>query len=419
MPLTVHAAPVVLTMTGDDPARDGVLRDAAVAVDGDRIAGVGPVGEVAGRFPDARVRRWPGVITPGLVNAHAHLQYTDFAHLASSGLPFPEWLLALNRERAGYTEARWQESARRGVHLMLKSGTTAVADVVTHACVLVPVARSGIRGVSYIEVLADDAAWAAKRRDRFFAALDTPVGRTLGVSPHTPYSVGSAVFRELVAVARERGLRMHPHLAESADEVEFVRSGTGSFADVHHALGTTHELLDAGSGLAPGGYLDTLGALGPDVHVAHGVHLDAADRALLRERGTAVALCVRSNATLKAGEAPVADYLTEGSPLALGTDSLASGPSLDLWEEASAVRELALRQGYTAPDLDARLVTAATLGGAQALGLPAAGHLTEGGPADLAVFKVPTDLDPHTSLITHGAGSCVGTVLGGRLVHRR
>ncbi|NUU25987.1 MAG: amidohydrolase family protein [Streptomycetaceae bacterium] len=417
MPLTVHAAPVVLPMTGE-AVGEPPLRDGAVAVDGARIAAVGPLHEVTARFPRARVRRWPGVLTPGLVNAHTHLQYTDFGHLAASGLPFPEWLAAMNRERADYTEARWQESARRGCHLLLKSGTTAVADIVTNRSVLVPVARSGIRGISYLEVIADGPRWAAKRRARLLDALATPVGRTLGVSPHSAYTVGTSVFREAVAVARERGLRLHPHLAESAHETEFVRDGTGPLETVNRVVGFDHELLDGGSGLTPGAYLDSLAALGPDVHVAHGVHLDAADRAVLRERGTPVALCVRSNATLQAGEPPVAAYRAEGSPIALGTDSLASSPSLDLWEEAAAARELAVRQGYTAADLDHRLVAAATIGGATALGLADAGRIREGGPADLAVFDVPTDGDPYTALVTAGGGRCVGTVLDGRLVHR-
>ncbi|UGQ14721.1 amidohydrolase family protein [Yinghuangia sp. ASG 101] len=414
MPLTTHTAPVVVTMTGEPPIRDG-----AVTVDGDRVTAVGPAAEVVKRHPDARVRRWDGVLTPGLVNAHTHLQYTDFAHLAASGLPFPEWLAALNRERADYTEARWQESARRGVHLMLKSGTTAVADIVTDPCVLTPVDRSGMRGISYIEVISDSPRWQAERRAKLLAVLETPLARTLGVSPHTPYTVGTAAFTDAVAIARARGLRVHPHLAESAHETEFVRDGTGPLAALNRTFGFAHELLAAGSGLTPTGYLDAIDALGGDVHVAHGVHLDAADRAVLRERATPVALCVRSNAILDAGVPPVADYLAEGSPIALGTDSPASSPSLDLWEEAAAVRELALRQGYTAADVDARLVEAATVGGAAAMGLTDAGRLAPGTRADFAVFAVPVDGDPHTALVTEGGGRCVGTVLGGRMVHRR
>jgi cytosine/adenosine deaminase-related metal-dependent hydrolase len=146
------------------------------------------------------------------------------------------------------------------------------------------------------------------------------------------------------------------------------------------------------------------------------VHVDAGDRALLRERQTVVALCTRSNAVLQAGEAPVADYLAEGSPLAIGTDSLASSPDLDLLAEARATRDLARRQGFEHPE--ELLVNALTRGGAQALGQDL-GTIREGARADLAAFDVPVEGDPYASLVEHGAGRCVATVLGGRLVHRR
>ena len=153
---------------------------------------------------------------------------------------------------------------------------------------------------------------------------------------------------------------------------------------------------------------------------------DAPDRALLRDRGTAVALCVRSNRILGAGEPPVAAYLDEGNVVAVGTDSLASTPSLDLLDEAVALRDLARRQGYDAADLDRRIVEAATVGGAQAMGLDDIGVLRPGARADLAVFEVPVTASgagrgsaAYTAVLELGAGRCVATVLGGTLVHRR
>jgi cytosine/adenosine deaminase-related metal-dependent hydrolase len=220
----------------------------------------------------------------------------------------------------------------------------------------------------------------------------------------------------MVAAARSRGLRLHPHLAETSDEAEWVLSGSGAFASMVERFGFDFELMGVGAGTSPVRHCDELGGLGPDVHVAHGVHVDADDRALLRERQTVVALCTRSNAVLQAGEAPVADYLSEGSPVAIGTDSLASSPDLDLLAEARATRDLARLQGLQRPE--EALVRALTVGGAQALGLDV-GTLREGGRADLAAFDVPVEGDPYANLLEHGAGRCVATVLGGRLVHRR
>ncbi|MFZ5852520.1 MAG: amidohydrolase family protein, partial [Actinomycetota bacterium] len=125
------------------------------------------------------------------------------------------------------------------------------------------------------------------------------------------------------------------------------------------------------------------------------------------------------NAVLGAGEPPVAAYLAEGVPLAVGTDSLASSPSLDLVAEGVALRALARRQGAPAAGLDRAVVTALTAGGAAALGLTDAGVLAAGARADLAVFDVPVTGDPWAALLDHGTGRCLATVLRGRLVHRR
>jgi cytosine/adenosine deaminase-related metal-dependent hydrolase len=239
------------------------------------------------------------------------------------------------------------------------------------------------------------------------------------LSPHTLYTLGTGVFRAVVALARTRGLRLHPHLAETLDEEEYVLAGTGRFADAAATFGLALELTGRGAGVSPALHLDALGGLGPDVHVAHGVHCGAADRALLRERRTAVALCARSNATLQAGAAPVAAYLAEGNVVAVGTDSLSSAPDLDLLAEAAALRDLAHRQGYPGADLDRRIVEAATAGGAAAMGLDDVGVLRPGARADLAGFDVPTDGDPYAALLDSGAGGCVATVVAGRVVAGR
>ena len=427
--LTLHAAPLVLPMTF------AAIPDGAILVDHDRVVAVGARADLAAAHPDARVRDWPGILTPGLVNSHAHTQYFDFGDLATSGLPFPEWLHQMVARRATFTDAMWQESTRRGLHAYLETGTTAVADIVTEPVVLSAIARSGIRGVAYIEaVFADDESWAAGRRAEFLAAVDGAGAPVRGVSPHTPFTISTGVYEDCVRIAREGGRRLHPHIAETAQESEYVLTGTGPFADNAKQFGLDFsDILDRGTGLTPVEWADARGALGADCHIAHGVHVSASDRALLRERGTAVALCVRSNRILDAGEPPVAAYLREGSPIGVGTDSAASTPSLDLLDELRALRGVAREQGYDAEDLDRRLVEAATLGGAAALGLDEGperiGRLEPGVRADFAVFAVPAaalgaagasaapGTDPYRLLIDHGR--CVATVLGGTIVHRK
>jgi cytosine/adenosine deaminase-related metal-dependent hydrolase len=424
MQTTLHSAPIVLPVTAE-PIGDG-----AVLVEGDRVLAVGPRAELAAAHPDVRERAWAGVLTPGLVNAHAHLQYTDFEELNSLDEPFHAWIAKVTAKRSSFTDAMWGESTRRGLHLMLRSGTTAVADIVTDpAGVLPPTARSGIGGISYLEIVFEDArSWSETGRRLLLERLGSgPAGRQLGVSPHTPYTVAAAVFADCVAIARDKGLRIHPHVAESPAESEFVLTGTGPFAAVMTNFGKAMELIrDGGSGLSPVAFLDKLGVFGPDVHAAHCVHCDAADREVLRGRGVHAALCVRSNKILQSGQAPVADYLRENAPFGVGTDSLASTPSLDLLEEAAALRAQARAQGYAQDDLDRRIIEAATLGGAAAMGLAEAGRIEPGARADLAVFEVPgyrelaPEAVPGALLDAAAAGEhrCLGTILGGTIVHR-
>lgn len=404
--LTAHTAPVVLTMTGPP------LLDAAVVVDGDRIVAVGH--DVAP--PGARVRAHRGVLLPGLVNAHTRLEYGPrFADLATGGLASPAWIGELTARRHGMLAADWLVEARGSVHALLRTGTTCVADVVTFGPGVRAAALAGLAGTSYVEASsADDNGWPAERA-RVQALLDAG-GRPVGVSPHT-LTLSSEAFRDVCVLARSRGLRLHPHLAETVEEAELVLSGAGAFALSLQGIDLAHDLLGDGAGRTPAEHVDALGGLGPDVHVAHGVHLSASDRELLRLRSTAVALCTRSNAVLRAGQAPVAALLAEGSPVALGTDSLASSPDLDLLAEARACRDLAVRQGASPDGLAERLVRAATVDGAAAIGVDA-GRLVVGARADLAVFDVPTAA-PYAALIEHGAGRCTATVVAGRLVHRR
>lgn len=408
---TLHAAPVLLPLAGP-PIADG-----AVVLAGDRIAWVGPRREWT---DPATVVEWPGVLAPGFVNAHCHLQYTSYADKCQPGVDFLEWIAEFPARNQAMSEQDWQQSTLDGVAELVRTGTTAVADIAAHAVVVQVLAESGLAGISYVETVGADGANWPQRRAALLAVLGRPSTRRLGVSPHAVYSLGTAVVRDCVALARQRGLRLHPHAAESPYEVEYVATGSGPFAAANRRWQLAMELVaSGGSGRTPVAELAELGALGPDSHVAHGVHCDAADRAILRAAGSPVALCPRSNAVLGVGEAPVAAYRAEGNPVAVGTDALSSTPSLDLLADVAALREIALRQGSPEPGLDRWLVEAATAGGAAAVGLPDAGVLRPGARADLAAFDVPLGpgVDPYTALVRHGTGRCVGTVLAGRTVH--
>lgn len=411
-PIAVYSADVVLPVTA------APIRDGAVAMSDGHILGVGTRAGMIERYPTGSHVHWDGVLMPGLINAHTHLNYCHAAHLYDNGKPFPEWIQDMPPIIAATTPEQWRASAEQGIAAMLASGTTAAADVVTGAAALSAQFDAGLAGVSYFEVvLADEPRWA-QIRPEFMAVLEAAPPTGIGVSPHSAYTVDTSVLADLGDIARGRGIRLHPHGAEQTDEVAFVANGTGMFAEWATIGGLGMALLDGGSGRTPIAELDSVRLLGPDSHIAHGVHADASDRALLRARGTAVALCPRSNLRLDCGTAPVAAYRAEGNVVGIGTDSLSSSPSLDLLEEVQAVRKLALSQGSPEPGIDQWLVAALTLGGASALGRADIGRLDVGARADLTVIAVDTDGDPYAAVVAAGAGRCVATIVAGEVRHQ-
>ncbi|WP_040167120.1 amidohydrolase family protein [Microbacterium gorillae] len=417
--VVVYSARLVLPITAP-PIVEG-----AVAVRDGRILHVGDRAWVrellAERGEEHHEVRVDGILMPGLVNAHSHLQYTGMAEVGRRRhAGFEDWGAAFD---AVYEPGArdWHADAVDGARQMIRAGITSVADIVTDAEALGVLGETGLNGITYWEVMSwTNADWRDGGRDRIVAELDRiPLTPGAGLSPHAPYSLDTEPLLEIPDLVRQRGLRTHLHLGESA--LEGHRPGTAPDDPWRFVkVDSFRSLRDAGFGASATEFVDQLGVLGPDCHIAHGVYMTATDRALLRARGTSVALCPRSNEVIGLDEPPVAAYLVEGSPLAVGTDSLSSSPSLDLMADVAALVRIARSQGYTNRDLHARLLAIATLGGARALGLDVGpdrtGYLAVGARADLAFFAVDGDAaDGIAALAEDAAGRCVGTVIAGEL----
>jgi cytosine/adenosine deaminase-related metal-dependent hydrolase len=228
------------------------------------------------------------------------------------------------------------------------------------------------------------------------------------------------VFRDLCGIAAERGMRVHAHVAESALERSYYQSGNAEMVRIYRDQRAEFALVrSAGAGLGTIDYAESAGLFTAPGHIAHGVYLTGPERSKLRRHGMSVALCPRSNAVIGLDEPPVAALLREGNPVAVGTDSLASAPSLDLLDDVRELYRIARSQGYRDSDLAGRLLVAATLGGGAALGGPS-GSLEPGGRADLAAFAMDRGVaDPVQTLVERGGGHCLLTVAGGVPLHDR
>ena len=406
------------------PIASAPIRAGAVVIDARRIAWVGQLAQLPARWSTAPVDRRTGVLTPGLVNAHTHLQYTGFAHLGQGQYSgFEQWSFAFEAAYRAVTDpGSWAESALAGARLAVATGSTVVAEVITNDQARGALAECGVTGIEYLEAIGQvEERWLDGSRADFVARLGRPATVPFGISPHAPYSLDGAVIKDLMAIAADHQARAHLHLGESALELSLYQRGERHMLDIYGDLRDRFDLVRrGGAGQDTAAYADSIGVLVPTAHLAHAIYLDRAGRDLIKRRGTQVALCPRSNAVLGLGPAPVAAYLSEGHEIAVGTDSLASSPSLDLMADVALLASIAREQGYRYGDLAQRLLRAATLGGAKAMGLDGRGYgtLVPGGPADLAVFDIEVADQPVAdALVARGQGSCTLTIAGGVIRH--
>ncbi|APD10264.1 MULTISPECIES: amidohydrolase family protein [Thermus] len=340
----------------------------ALAVQGGHVVGVGSLEALQARFPGAPVVAKGKALLPPPVNAHTHL---DLSLLPLYQGPFAGFLphVVAHREKRGLL------GARRGLEELLTSGVGAFADIVFKDEVMdFLLLESPLPGVAFYEVFAPDP----KEAEEVFARVKAKVegwrrreGRVkVGLSPHAPYSVSPSLLKRLAQYAQAEGIPLMVHVAESPEEVAFLREGKGPLAEVYRRFSPTPFTPP---GLTPVRHLHALGVLGPHTLLVHGVQVDEEEVALLAETGTKVVLCPRSNQNLEVGEAPIPLYARYGVELALGTDSRASSPDLDVRQEALFL------WGKVDPRL---LVRALTRGGYRALGL-ATPRITRGTPVSL------------------------------------
>jgi len=364
------------------------VESGALLVEDGRIRAVGPHAVLAAAHPRAAfVDFGAAVILPPLVNAHTHLELTGFPDWAAAAGAAPaedfvDWVLELVRVRRTVNTAAVRAALAAGLQQSLRAGTGAVGDILTTLPAADAYAGTPLRGRIFAEVLGVDAERVAARLAEVAARLGTPPAPQLawGLSPHSPYTLNAATLDQVLAVARSRHLPLAMHWAETAAEREFLEQGAGPFAArLYPAVGwPCSPRSPGGGGTGPANFP-------PGSLMIHGTHARAADIETLVGAGLAVVLCPRSNSRFGATRAPLAAFRQAGVPLALGTDSLASSPSLSVWDELAFARQ------WFAGVLDpADWLAIATAGGAMALGLAdRLGRLTAGREASFQVVAVP------------------------------
>lgn len=374
------------------------LRDGWVHVVNGRVAGVG-AGHDAPAAADVE-DLGAAALLPGLVNAHTHLELSWLRGRVPPTPDFLAWvgqLMALRTTFEQPDDPTVMTPLADAVAELRASGTVAVGDI-ANALVSPPVlAAAGLPSVVFHELMGfgvTDGAPVVARAVARHAALASRDVR-LVPAPHAPFSVSEALFTAIRDAVRGLPRPLTSvHVGESPAEVELLLSGRGPWRERLQALGVWRDDWQP-PGRGPADYLADLGVITAGTLVVHGVQLTDAELARLAEVDATLVTCPRSNEWVGVGAPPLARFLASGVRLAVGTDSLASAPDLNLFAELQMMRGLA-------PDAPARrLLGAATRGGAEALGLEAElGTIAPGKRAALIAVTLPAGTaDPEEALL--------------------
>jgi 5-methylthioadenosine/S-adenosylhomocysteine deaminase len=391
-----------------------VLSPGAVAVDGVNIVAVGTPEDVARRFTAAETIDASGqVVLPGLVNTHTHAAMVMYRGLADD-LALMDWLQKYIFPAEAKTVS--PEMVRVGTRLaaleMIQSGTTTFADMYYFEEEVGRVVKAaGLRGVLGETIIgfpvadARTPAEALARTEAFIREFAGDELVTAVPAPHSTYTVDEASLRAVRELADRYKVPILIHVAETEDEVRIIEQ--------RHRM-------------TPVGWLASIGFLGPDVIMAHGVWLTGDDIVTIRRTGASVSHNPESNMKLASGIAPVPKLLAAGVTVGLGTDGAASNNDLDMFgamREAAFLHKVATRDPQAIPASVA--LEMATIDGARALGLDRkVGSLEVGKRADLiTVSMAGARQTPMYNPVSHlvyvsRGGDVRTTIVNGRVLMR-
>ncbi|HEX9117802.1 MAG TPA: 8-oxoguanine deaminase [Anaerolineae bacterium] len=384
--LLLKHADLLVTMDGGRRR----IADGGLYVRDNVIEQAGPTAElpeIAATVIDARGM----IILPGLVNTHHHLYQTLTRCIAQDSVLF-DWLTTLYPIWARMTPEAVYVSAKVGLAELMLSGCTTSSDHLyvypngsriddeIQAAVELGIRFTATRGSMSLgqsqgglppDSCVEDEATILKDSRRAIEQYHQ-AGRfgmiNIALAPCSPFSVTADLMRESAVLARAYGVRLHTHLAETADEQDFCLQKFGA---------------------RPVAYLESLGWTGADVWHAHCVCLDQDEIALFARTGSGVAHCPTSNMRLASGIAPVRAMRDAGVRVGLGVDGSASNDSSHLLAEA---RQAMLLQRMVGPNPGAlgaaEALEIATLGGASVLGRSDIGALAPGLAADFIGYRL-------------------------------
>lgn len=422
--LLIRNASVLVTM--DDARRE--IKNGAVFIRDGVIEQIGVTGDLP-PAADETIDATDHVVMPGLINTHHHLvQSMTRAVPAAQDVALFGWLKTLYPIWARLTPDHVHAAVTIGLAELMMSGCTTSSDHLylfpngsrlddeIHAATAIGIRFTATRGSMSIgenkgglppDSLTQSEADILRDSERVVDTFHDHKRHAMlqvALAPCSPFSVSRELMRDTAIMARRKGVRLHTHLAENREDIEYSL---------------------AKFGMRPGDYVEHLGWVGADVWHAHCVQLDHNEIALFGRTGTGIAHCPCSNMRLGSGIAPLGAMRAAGVPVGLGVDGSASNDSGHLLGEARQAM-LLQRVHHGADAMNARqALELATRGGARVLGRDDIGHLAPGMSADLALYDLAAiamagggDWDPVAALVFCGPHTAATVIVNGRCVVR-
>ena len=371
------------------------IENGAVAVSGNRIAAVGVWPEIKSLGGDA-IDLGEAALLPGLINSHCHLDFTVLRGRLPPQRSFADWIRQMNVARRELAPEDYPGSTSAGISEARRWGTTSIANIESFPALLSRLSRPSLRIWWFAELIdvqpRSTTTQLLEDTISLFRGKDDWLGG-FGLSPHAPYTVSSELLQKAVDYAHRNHLRLSMHLAESHEEMEMFGAGRGPLFDLLQALGRPMD--DCRAGKTPLAWVLERAVLDERWTVVHLNELTEDDFQRL-ECGPRfhVAHCPRSSRYFQHRPFSLRRLLDLGFNICLGTDSLASNSSLDLFAEMRVLREA---NSWLEPE---QILRMATVNGAKALGqADVVGRIREGLCADLIALPLAHGDDVYGQIL--------------------
>lgn len=395
------------------PVTSPVIQNGSILIENGNIQFIGAKGQCPDYTPSRTLDYPDHIIMPGLINSHTHLSLSKLKNKLNVGISFSEWIKKIILYNLQMGEAEEIDSIKEGIKILISSGTTTAGDISKTGSSMKVMQEMGLRGIVFFEITGFKKSMEKGLLERIHQLLKISKGDDLvmsGLSPHSPYSISPQLAQAVFRLAKNNKLPLIIHIAETKEELELLSKGTGPLRELLEDLNKWEPDWKPKQ-KTPIKYLNNLGVL----KCITGIHLNYVnndDVEIVNKNCMSVVYCPKSNNWFqRKGVYPLIKFLEKGINVAIGTDSLASNDSLNMFEELILIKK-------QFPGIkDNILLEMATINGARALRLEnEVGSLERGKKADIIGLKINNKGDDIYKTIFSSQGKIVFSMVGGKMV---